>query len=45
MFVSKETARVARAIYRKGNQALHLHDELAGVYRDELFADIYPLLR
>jgi transposase len=42
LFVPEETARVAKAIYRKGNLAIHLRDELAGIYRDELFADLYP---
>ncbi len=36
MFVSEETARVAKAIYQKGNLAIHLRDELAGIYRDGL---------
>ncbi len=44
MFVPEETARVAKAIYRKGNLAIHLRDELAGIYRDELFADLYPVV-
>ncbi len=43
MVVPEETARVAKAIYRKGNLAIHLRDELAGIYRDELFADLYPI--
>ena len=44
LFVPKETARVARAIYRRGNLAMHLRDELAGIYHDELFADFYPVV-
>ena len=44
LFVPEETARVAKAIYRKGNLALHLRDELTGIYRDELFADLYPVV-
>ncbi len=44
LFVPEETARVAKAIYRRGNLAIHLRDELAGVYRDELFADLYPVV-
>ncbi len=42
--VPEETARVAKAIYRKGNLAIHLRDELAGIYRDALFADLYPVV-
>ena len=44
LFVPEQTTRVAKAIYRKGNLALHLRDELAGIYRDELFADLYPVV-
>jgi transposase len=44
LFVPEETTRVAKAIYYKGNLAIHLRDELAGVYRDELFADLYPVV-
>ncbi len=42
LFVPEETARVAKAVHRKGNLAIHLRDELAGIYCDELFADLYP---
>ena len=42
LFVPEETVRVAKAVHRKGNLAIHLRDELAGIYRDELFADLYP---
>lgn len=44
LFVPEETAHVAKAIYQKGNLAIHLRDELGGVYRDELFADLYPVV-
>lgn len=44
MFVPEETARIAKAIYRKGNLAIHLRDELAGIYSDEQFADLYPVV-
>ncbi len=44
MFVPEETARVAQAIYRKGNLAIHLRDELTGIYSDALFADLYPVV-
>lgn len=44
LFVPEETARVVKAIYRKGGLAIHLRDELIGIYRTELFADLYPNL-
>ena len=34
LFDPEETARVAKTIYYKGNLAIHLRDELAGIYRD-----------
>ncbi len=44
LFVPEETVRVAKAIYRRGNLAMNLRDELAGIYHDELFADLYPVV-
>jgi transposase len=40
--VPGETARVARAAFRKGNPLLELRDELGTVFRDEDFADLFP---
>ena len=40
--VPDETARVARATFPKGNTWLSLRDELGTVYRDEMFAGLYP---
>jgi transposase len=36
-----ETARVARAAFRKGNLYLRLRDELGNLYADEQFADLF----
>ena len=40
--VPEETARIAKAAFPKGNLAMHLRTELMGIYKDELFADLYP---
>lgn len=40
--VPKETVRVARAAYPKGNIYLELRDTLGRIYSDEDFADLYP---
>ena len=40
--VPEETARVARAAFRKGNPLLKLRDELGAVFADEDFADLFP---
>ena len=42
--VPGETARVARAAFRKGNPLLKLRDELGAIFRDEDFADLFPEL-
>src|SRR3954464_15119266 len=42
--VPEETARVARAAFRKGNPLLRLRDELGAVFRDEGFVDLFPRL-
>jgi transposase len=39
--VPAETARVARAAFRKGNLYLRLRDELGSLYADEQFADLF----
>lgn len=39
--VPVETARVARAAFRKGNLYLHIRDELGILYADEQFADLF----
>jgi hypothetical protein len=40
--VPKETARVARAAFPKGNAVLRLRDELVPIYHDDMFAAMYP---
>src|ERR671939_633451 len=40
--VPEETARVARAAFRKGNPLLKLRDELGTVFADADFADLFP---
>src|SRR3954451_5423656 len=42
--VPEETARVARAAFRKGNPLLQLRDELGTIFSDEGFADLFPKL-
>jgi transposase len=42
--VPEETARVARAAFRKGNPLLKLRDELGSIFRDEDFANLFPSL-
>ena len=42
--VPEETARVARAVLRKGNPLLKLRDELGAIFQDEDFADLFPKL-
>ena len=42
--VPGETARVARAAFRKGNLLLELRDLLGTVFSDEDFADLFPKL-
>ncbi len=42
--VPEETARVARAVFRKGNPLLKLRDELGAIFQDEDFADLFPRL-
>jgi transposase len=40
--VPDETARVARAVFPRGNPYLQLRDVLGSVYADEDFADLFP---
>ena len=40
--IPKETVRVARAAFPKGNPYLTLRDELGPIFRDEDFADLFP---
>ena len=42
--VPEETARVARAAFRKGNPLLSLRDELGAIFADADFADLFPKL-
>jgi len=40
--VPKETARVARAAFPKGNRYLTLRDELGTIFNDDMFAHLFP---
>ena len=40
--VPEETARVAQAIYPKGNLFMRLRDELGDLFEDATFAELYP---
>src|ERR671922_406719 len=40
--VPEETARVARAAFRRGNVYLKLRDELGTIYTDAAFAALFP---
>jgi transposase len=40
--IPEETARVARALFPKGNRSMQLRDEVGTVYSDEQFAALYP---
>src|SRR5689334_1462373 len=42
--VPDDTARVARAAFRRGNPYLLLRDRLGAVFDDAGFADLYPAL-
>jgi hypothetical protein len=42
--VPEETARVARAVFRKGNPLLSLRDELGAIFADADFADLFSKL-
>lgn len=40
--VPEQTARVARAAFRRGNIYLQIRDELGTLYSDADFASLYP---
>ncbi len=40
--IPDETARVAHAIFPKGNVYMHMRDELGTIYQDQDFADLFP---
>jgi transposase len=42
--VPEQTARIARAAFRKGNPLLSLRDELGAIFADADFADLFPKL-
>ena len=39
--VPEETARVARAAFRKGNLLMRIRDEIGILYDDQMFASLY----
>jgi transposase len=41
--IPEETARVARAIFPKGNLVMRLYDELGMLVQDQAFADLFPI--
>src|ERR671911_744717 len=40
--VPEETARVAKAVFRRGNPYLRLRDEIGPIFADTDFADLFP---
>src|SRR5437667_6129198 len=40
--VPEEMARVARAVFPRGNVLMQLRDILGSIYTDEAFADLFP---
>src|SRR3954469_2532656 len=40
--IPEQTQRIARAAFAKGTLCLRIADELGGLYRDDLFADLFP---
>ena len=40
--IPEETARVARAAFRKGNLYLTVRDELGTLFHDDDFVDLFP---
>lgn len=40
--IPEETARVAQAIYPKGNRVMLLRNTLGSIYQDSAFSDCYP---
>ena len=41
--VPEDTAHVARAAFRKGNLYMQMRDLFGSLYRDDVFADVYPV--
>ncbi len=41
--VPEETARVARAIFPKGNVAMRMYDQLGMLFQDRDFAELFPI--
>ncbi len=39
--IPEETARVARAVYPRGNLVMHLRDVLGGLYQDQAFVGVF----
>jgi transposase len=39
--VPEETARIARAAFRKGNLLMRIRDEIGVLYDDQMFASLY----
>jgi hypothetical protein len=42
--VPEETARIAHAVFRRGNVYLKMRDELGTLYEDTAFASLFPRL-
>jgi len=40
--IPEETARVAQAIFPRGNMIMQVRDTLGSIYTDEAFADLFP---
>ncbi len=40
--IPEETARVAHAVFPKGNVYMRMRDELGTIYQDQDFADLLP---
>jgi transposase len=40
--VPEETARVAQAVFPRGNVFMQVRDMLGTIYTDEAFADLFP---
>ena len=41
--VPEETARIARAAFRKGNLLMRIRDEIGVLYEDQMFASLYDV--
>lgn len=40
--IPEETARVAHAVFPRGNVFMQIRDTLGTIYTDEAFADLFP---